>query len=131
MIQITHESTSSALLNVELIPITIGSVTNTLDGFGDGENQYTVKENTNCVASGKLNIPAQKFRVPFLRVDNNRAVSMVATVDDDGNFSIELNFPTRGDWIVNTELLNSKLPQPMFSIAEQTFSVVKKHYIWR
>jgi len=107
-----------------LLPVVIDNVTNTLSDFDDSDNEFTVQENTNCIASGKLAIPAQNFRVPFVRADTGRKAYMVASVDAVGDFTITLNFKTGGEWVVNTELLNSELPQPVFSIAEHKFKVV-------
>ena len=86
-------------------------------------NSYTVAENTNCLAKGRLNIPEQKFRVPFQRLDIGRIQIMPADVTND-EFTINLNFKTGGKWVVNSELLNSELPQPLFEIEQQTFFVI-------
>ncbi|PCH95333.1 MAG: hypothetical protein COB83_08815 [Gammaproteobacteria bacterium] len=107
-----------------LLPIVIDDITNTLADFDDSDNQYTINEKTDCIASGKLAIPTQNFRVPFVRTDTGRKAYMVASVDTNGNFTITLNFKTGGEWMVNTELLNSELPQPVFRIAEHKFKVV-------
>jgi len=111
-------------LKAPLLPIVIDQVTNILTDFDDSDTQYTVKENTDCIATGKLAIPKQNFRVPFIRTDTGRKAYMIAAVDELGNFTITLNFKTSGEWLVNTELLNSELPKAVFSIAEHKFKVV-------
>ncbi|PAJ71797.1 hypothetical protein CJF42_24770 [Pseudoalteromonas sp. NBT06-2] len=107
-----------------LLEIKIDDIANTLSDFSDSDNNYTLLENTNYVVRGTLDIPKNTFTVPFLRTDTSRKCYMIATIDDNNNFEIALNFKTGGEWIVNTELLNSELPEPMFRIAEHTFKVV-------
>lgn len=106
-----------------IMPIVIGTVTNTLPDFDENDNQYTVTENTNCLAIGTLAIPNQKFRVPFRRLDTGRIQLMVAEVLD-GKFTLSMTFKTGGIWVVNNELINAELAEPMFSIAEHRFAVI-------
>lgn len=123
-----QQQTYYSVLDVPLLNIVIDNITNTLSDFDDSDNEFTIKENTDCIATGKLSIPKQNFRVPFVRLspeglpDTKRY--MVASVDELGNFTITLNFKTGGLWIVNTELLNSELPNSTFSIVEHKFRVV-------
>jgi len=112
-----------ASLVSELISINIDNVSNTLPDFDDSDREYTVKENTDCLATGSLGIKNQNFRVPFIRTDTGRKAYMIASITS-GAFTITLNFKTGGEWLVNTELLNSELPAPMFAIAEHKFKVV-------
>jgi len=109
-----------------LIPIIIDAVSNTLPDFDDSDNQYTVVENSESIAtgSGLLAFAGQKFRVPFVRTDTNRKAFMVAQVAADGAFSITLNFKTGGEWVVDEALVNSELPTPVFSMPEYRFKVV-------
>lgn len=106
-----------------LIAIVIDNVTNSLPDFDDSDNQYTLRENTDCLATGSLDIPDQNFRVPVVRTDTNRKVYMLASVKD-GAFTLTLNFKTGGEWLVNSDLINSELATPLFSIAEYKFKVV-------
>jgi len=106
----------------ELIPIIINSVSNTLTGFEDGPNQYTVAELTDVIATGTLAVADSKFRVPFKR-DDGAIRFMVAEVVG-GVFTLTMNFKTGGKWIVNQELVDSSYPAPVFGITEQTFMVI-------
>lgn len=106
-----------------LIAITINNITNTSPDFDDSDTQFTVHENEISIATGELLIPDQNFRVPFLRTDTGRKVYMLASVTD-GVFTLTLNFKTSGEWIVNTELINSELLEPVFSILEHKFKVI-------
>jgi len=124
----------SAVDNGELIAIAIDAVTNTIADFDDKDNQHTVNENSNSVASGSgltalYAMGLKKFRVPFVRTDTNRKAYMIADITADGSFSITINFKTGGEWVVNSELLNSELSDEelalfKFSIAEHKFKVV-------
>ncbi|PAJ72296.1 hypothetical protein CJF42_22015 [Pseudoalteromonas sp. NBT06-2] len=116
----------------QIIPINIDSVTNKLEDFDDNDNEYTLVENSNSVASGVVPLPNKKFRVPFVRLDvkgvPDKKSYMVAVIEN-GAFTITLNFKTGGEWIVNTELLNSELTEAelalfSFSIADHKFKVV-------
>ena len=116
----------------KVITIKIDSVTNKLDDFDDSDNEYTLVENSNSVATGALPLPNKKFRVPFVRLDVNglpdKKSYMVAVIEN-GVFTITLNFKTGGEWIVNTELLNSELTKSelalfSFAIADHKFKVV-------
>lgn len=40
------------------------------------------------------------------------------------NSPLTLIFKTNGKWVLNTELLNSELAQPLFEIEQQTFFVI-------
>ena len=106
-----------------LIDIQIDNITNTLADFDDSDNEYTVHEKVDCIATGQLAIPDQKFRGPFLRVDTGRTQIMLAEVIN-GAFTITINFKTSGKWVVNKTLLNSELQQPVFDIQEHTFFVI-------
>ena len=107
----------------ELTPVSIDNVTERLKGYREGENQYHIAENKISVATGSVEFIDQKFTVPFMRADTDRIQYMPATIED-GRFTIELNFKTAGKWVVNTKLLNSELPTPLFKIDEQTFFVI-------
>lgn len=107
----------------KLITVSIETVSNTLPDFDDKDTTYTVVEGTDVTVTGTLQIPDQNFRVPFNRVDTNRIQLMTASVKD-GIFTLNLNFKTSGKWVVNSELLNSELDQPVFQIEPQTFYVV-------
>lgn len=107
----------------DLIAVVIDNVSNVLSDFDDRDSQYTVNEGENVIATGSLKIPNQKFRVPFKRIDTGRTQLMVAEVDS-GQFTLTMNFKTSGIWLVNNELINSELPQPIFSINEYRFAVI-------
>lgn len=109
--------------NSALIAIVIDAVPGELTDFDDQDNEHTLQVNTDYQAAGDLDIPDKKFRVPFMRLDTGLIIPMVAEVKE-GKFTITMNFDTRGTWVVNTELLNSQLPQQLFSIDEQKFLVV-------
>lgn len=106
-----------------LIEITINNVMNTLAGFDDGSNQYTVNEQTDITVNGTLAIPDQNFRVPFKRTDTGRIQLMPANVVS-GEFTLTLNFKTGGIWVVDDEQVNSAYDTPVFSIIKQTFMVI-------
>ncbi|MDO6426245.1 hypothetical protein Q4489_04435 [Thalassotalea sp. 1_MG-2023] len=118
----------------DIINIEISGVSPTLTGFDNKPNEYTVNELTEITATGSgLNalvaMGLTKFRVPFVRTDTQRKAYMVATIEQDGTFSISITFKTGGKWIVNTELLNSELtPEELaqfsFSIDEHVFKVI-------
>ncbi len=134
IIQALNEVRPALKSSVAAFEITISAVTNILTDFDDSDNQYTVIENSNSIASGGglislYDMGLTKFRVPFVRTDTGRKSYMVADIAQDGSFSITLNFKTGGEWIVNTELLNSELSEAelslfSFSIAEHKFKVV-------
>jgi hypothetical protein len=107
----------------DLIPIVISSVGETLPGFTDGPNQYTVAESAEVIATGTLDIPDDKFRVPFMRTDTGRIQMMVAEVIN-GEFTLTMCFKTGGEWVVNNQLINSSFETPIFSIKPQTFMVI-------
>lgn len=107
----------------QLIEISIDNITNIQPDYDDGDNQYTVFKLSDSAATGLLDIENKNFRVPFVRTDTDRKAFMPASVTD-GKFTITLDFESSGDWIVNTELINSELPFPMFSIAEHRFKVI-------
>ena len=106
-----------------LIKVILTQVSGTLTGFADRDNQFTVNESTDIIASGTLAIADQKFRVPFKRLDTGRIQLMVAEVVD-GQFTLSMNFKTGGIWVVNNELINAELTAPMFSIEEYQFAVI-------
>jgi len=118
----------------KIIDISINKPSNTLADFDDKDTQYTVTENTDSIATGTglsdlYALGLKRFRVPFVRTDTNRKVYMVADIAADGTFTITVNFKTGGEWIVNSDLLNSELSQEelalfKFRIAEHKFKVV-------
>ena len=124
--------------NQTVIAIAIDAVTNTLTGFDDKANQYTVVDMSNSVATGAglsalYALGLLTFRVPFVRLSPQGTpdlkVYMVAGISEDGTFSMMINLPTGGEWVVNSELLNSELSDAElalfnFSIAEHKFKVV-------
>jgi len=108
----------------ELIPVVILSIPNVELDFHDADNNYTVLDGVEYLATGTCEIPAQLFRVPFVRTDTGRTIYMKAAVAEDGNFTLYLSFPTRGEWYTDTEQLNSGLSNAMFSIDKQVFKVM-------
>ncbi len=116
---------------IPVVAITIDNISNVLADFNDSDNEYTVKENTVCIATGKglIALANRNLRVPFVRTDTQRKVFMVGNVDDEGNLTLTLNFKTSGQWIVNCTLLNDALSQAeqaqfTLSINEHTFKVI-------
>lgn len=121
----------NSLITSAVIPIVIDFVSNTQAGFDNSVNQYTILENETSLATGTglQAIAGKKFRVPFVRTDTNRKNFMVAEVDALGYFSLALNFKTGGDWIINTQLLNSELTKAelslfSFTIEDYSFKVI-------
>lgn len=107
-----------------LLEIKIDSITNLLPDDNASDYKYTISKDIHSDATGVVAITNQTFVVPFLRRDIGKKVYMLAVVDSEGNFSIRINFDEAGEWVVNTELLNSELPQDIFYIEEQVFKVV-------
>jgi hypothetical protein len=107
-----------------LIPVVILSIPNVELGFDDADNNYTVLEGVEYLATGTCQIPAQLLRVPFVRTDTGRTIYMRAEVTEDGNFTLYLSFPTKGEWCTDTKQLNSGLSKAMFSIDKQVFKVM-------
>lgn len=111
--------------SIPLIEIVIDSdaVSPVLADYDDADKQFTVVVLTEIIVEGDFPVPDQMFRVPFRRVDTGRVVPMAAKVVD-GKFSLRCVFPTEGEWEVTTDLINSKLPEPMFQVATHTFFVM-------
>lgn len=107
------------------IVVNPANVNPVLPDFDDTDTSFTVYKNTDITVTGDLAIPDQNFRVPFKRCDNGEIYLMQATVKD-GKYSMVLNFSVNTKFVVNTELVNSELPEPIFTIDEQTFYVVNK-----
>ncbi|MDW7550188.1 hypothetical protein [Pseudoalteromonas peptidolytica] len=109
---------------LDLTPINIESVTNTLSGYENNTNEFTVPQQSNdVIATGQLAIDDCKFKVPFKRIDTGRIQLMPAQVKD-GQFLIPLRFETNGIWIVDQALINADLPKPVFELEEYRFSVL-------
>lgn len=106
-----------------LLDIVIHHVDGALSGFDDNPGEYTVPEGVNITATGTLNVPDQKFRVPFYRQDTGRVQPMIAEVVN-GEFTLVMRFRTGGEWRVNADMVNSKFDTPMFHIDEYVFHVV-------
>ena len=121
-----------------MIAITIGNITNTLTGFDDKDNQYTLVDMSNSIASGSglsalHAMGLLTFRVPFIRLSPQGVpdlkIYMVAGISADGTFSMMINLPTGGEWLVDSDQLNSELSEAelellKFSIPEHKFKVV-------
>lgn len=106
-----------------LIPIIINSVTGDLDGFDDGDKEFTCRQNETLTLIGPLAVPDQFFRIPLVRTDTGREVPVVAEVKD-GVMTINAVFPTAGYWECNSDLINRSFPQPVFSMDTLTFTVI-------
>jgi len=106
------------------IPVVITTVPGVESGYSDSDNNYTILEGVEYLATGTCAIPAQSFRVPFVRTDTGRKVYMRAVVAAEGAFVLYLNLPTKGEWYTDTDQLNSELPQPLFIIDKQVFKVM-------
>lgn len=103
------------------VPVVISSITPALRE--DAENHhYVVRQNTDITISGTLNVPNDEFVIP-LRRDDGRLFFAVGAVAD-GAITITIQFPTSGQFVLNTELLNSNLPAPVFTIQPLTVQVV-------
>jgi hypothetical protein len=130
----SHQIKPATLSAENIIEISIDNVTNTLVGFDDKEHQYTLAELTESIATGTglsilHDMGLTRFRVPFVRTDTQRKAYMVSDISADGSFSMNINFKTGGEWVVNTDLLNSELSEEelavfKFKIDKHKFKVI-------
>jgi hypothetical protein len=107
----------------QLVPIVIESVTGDLDGFDDGHNEYTCRQNEQLILVGPLAVPDQFFRIPLVRTDTGREVPVVAEVKSQV-MTITAVFPTAGYWECNSELINRAFEHPLFSMDTLKFTVI-------
>lgn len=110
------------LLEIVVDPLNVNPV---LPDFDDSDTSFTVYKGMDITVTGALPIPDQNFRVPFKRTDNGNITLMAAKVID-GMYTMILNFPEATKYVVNKDLVNSELPEPVFDIVEQTFYVINK-----
>lgn len=107
----------------QLIPVIITDVQGDEDGFGNSQNEFTVKLGSELVITGPLPVPDQKFRVPCTMRDTGRTIAAVADVAG-GQMTITVTLPELGYWETTEAMLNDGLPQPVFSLANAIHFVV-------
>lgn len=106
-----------------VVEVVINDVIGALPDFDDDENEYTVQQGSPLTATANLAAADEKFVVPFMRTDNGRKHNAVAELVN-GVVSISVTFPTTGEYVLNSDLLNSKRKHKIFSIRTQIFNVV-------
>ncbi|MFW1722284.1 hypothetical protein ACEV7X_03670 [Vibrio parahaemolyticus] len=102
--------------------IEITSVANALKTNADF-TRITCHELSNLVVKGKVSVPNQSFSMPLLR-DDGRLILFLAEVVN-GEFTVQLNFPTSGQYIYTDDQANHDLPDPVFKVEPIKIDVLR------